>query len=503
MSDFDREDPNLSNPDSSLRYLSQSGTVDLRHPARNLTRGIRIGWLRVGVFMLLDAGLVSLGWFLAKRVGKAVQWLKTVDSFALLQRNPEQTGFLLPILVITLGMIAVAGLYGERSSRRRYLSLVNCLTLSQCLLVALTFLYQPGILFSRSTFLLAWFFTLTFVLTGRLLAETLIMKLRRGGTVTRPIALMGYPDDMEQTKLMLHLSSQKEFEIIESIDLSDPETYDLWYETLDHLYFRGVGEIFVCSWKSLPNPLDCYWSVKSAGLNLRIVPIDLEIPNQYPRIELIGKMPTIRFSAPALVGGDFWLKRCFDLIASVLILLLASPLYLVIIILIKLDSPGAIFYKQQRVGLRGKPFKVWKFRTMVSNADRLQEELEKENVTQDGVLFKIKDDPRITKVGRFLRLYSLDEIPQVINVLMGNMSLVGPRPLPLRDVKRFEEHHHFRHNVMPGITGLWQVSGRSDITDFEDAFKLDIAYIENWSLALDFQILLKTIKVVLGKEGAY
>lgn len=498
MYDLEREDGEMA-----FRSLSLSGTVDVRHPVRNLTRGISMGWLRLCAFMFLDAGLVSFAWFLAKRVGKAVHWLKTVDSFALLQRNPEQTGFLLPILVITLGIIAAAGLYGERTSRRQYLSLFACLTLSQCLLVVLTFLYQPGIVFSRSTFLLAWFFTLIFVLSGRCLAETLITALRREGAVTRRIALMGYPEDMEQTQLMLQLSSKKEFEIVECIDLSDPETYDLWYETLDHVYYRGVGEIFVCSWKSIPNPLDCYWSVKSAGLNLRIVPIDLEIPNQYPRIEILGKMPTIRFSPPALVGGDFWLKRSFDLVASASILFFASPLYIAIAILIKLDSPGSIFFKQQRVGLRGKSIKVWKFRTMVQNAAQLQKELEKQNVTKDGVLFKIKDDPRITKVGKFLRRYSLDEIPQVINVLMGNMSLVGPRPLPFRDVERFEEHHHLRHNVMPGITGLWQVSGRSDITDFEDAFKLDMAYIENWSLALDFQILLKTIKVVLGKEGAY
>jgi lipopolysaccharide/colanic/teichoic acid biosynthesis glycosyltransferase len=155
------------------------------------------------------------------------------------------------------------------------------------------------------------------------------------------------------------------------------------------------------------------------------------------------------------------------------------------------------------MGLKGRHFKVWKFRTMVINADQLLKDLEGKNETKDGVLFKIKDDPRITRVGKFLRRYSLDELPQLINVVRGNMSLVGPRPLPLRDIEYFKSYHFSRQNVLPGITGLWQVSGRSNILDFENAFRLDMTYINNWSLAMDFQILLKTIKVVFARDGAY
>ncbi|MBA3923852.1 MAG: sugar transferase, partial [Nostocaceae cyanobacterium] len=180
-----------------------------------------------------------------------------------------------------------------------------------------------------------------------------------------------------------------------------------------------------------------------------------------------------------------------------------SPLYLCIALLIKLDSPGPIFYKQTRIGLHGHPFKVWKFRTMVMNADKLQKELEARNEMQDGVLFKMKDDPRITTLGKFLRRYSLDEIPQLFNVLFGEMSLVGPRPLPTRDVEKFSKHHFIRHEILPGITGLWQVSGRSDIIDFEKVIRLDVTYMENWSLSLDLQILLQTVRVILEKKGAY
>jgi lipopolysaccharide/colanic/teichoic acid biosynthesis glycosyltransferase len=184
-------------------------------------------------------------------------------------------------------------------------------------------------------------------------------------------------------------------------------------------------------------------------------------------------------------------------------LVLLSPIYIALAIIIFVDNPGPIFYRQLRVGLHNQPFKVWKFRTMVTNADQLQQALEAQNVNQDGILFKIKSDPRITRAGVILRRYSLDELPQVFNVLLGEMSFIGPRPLPLRDVEKFADHHHIRHEVLPGITGMWQVSGRSDIQNFDDVLKLDIQYIEQWSIWLDLKILLKTIAVVFSKSGAY
>ena len=217
---------------------------------------------------------------------------------------------------------------------------------------------------------------------------------------------------------------------------------------------------------------------------------------------MIGQFTTIRFSSPPIIGGDFWLKRGFDLVASSILLFILSIPLLVISIAIRLDSSGPVIYKQSRVGLKGRHFKVWKFRTMVPDAEKIQKELEKRNEVEGGILFKIKDDPRITKIGKFLRHYSFDELPQLINVLRGEMSLVGPRPLPLRDVEKFSEKHFLRHEVLPGITGLWQVSGRSN-ADSEEVFYLDLAYIQHWSLALDCKILLKTIQVVLAKEGAY
>lgn len=199
---------------------------------------------------------------------------------------------------------------------------------------------------------------------------------------------------------------------------------------------------------------------------------------------------------------EFQLKCLGDLFVSALILISISPVLLLISLLIKLDSPGPIFHKQYRVGLKGCHFYMWKFRTMVPNAIELQQDLETKNNASGGVLFKIPDDPRITRVGKFLRHYSLDELPQIINVLRKEMSIVGPRPLVLQDVAKIPENLLFRHDVMPGITGLWQVKGRSSLKS-EEIFHWDSIYIDRWSISLDLDILWETIGVVIKGDGAH
>ena len=199
---------------------------------------------------------------------------------------------------------------------------------------------------------------------------------------------------------------------------------------------------------------------------------------------------------------DFRLKRLCDLVFALIILILSTPVFLVIALLIKLDSPGPVFHKQDRVGLRGNYFSMWKFRTMIINAETLKNQLETENNVTGGVIFKLKADPRITRVGKLLRHSSLDELPQLINVLVGEMSLVGPRPLVIKEVEKIPKHLLFRHDVLPGMTGLWQVNGRSSLKS-EEVFYWDTIYIDRWSLGLDFKILLQTVIVVLKGDGAY
>jgi lipopolysaccharide/colanic/teichoic acid biosynthesis glycosyltransferase len=191
-----------------------------------------------------------------------------------------------------------------------------------------------------------------------------------------------------------------------------------------------------------------------------------------------------------------------DLFGALLLLISLSWLFALLAVLIKITSPGPVFFKQQRSGLNGAPFTLYKFRTMVTNAEQSKHELEAMNEMR-GPVFKVTGDPRVTRIGKWLRYYSLDELPQLLNILRGEMSLVGPRPLPVDEVKRFNDLAHRRRlSVKPGLTCLWQISGRNQINDFKDWVRLDLEYIDNWSLWLDLKILLRTIPVVFLGTGA-
>ena len=198
----------------------------------------------------------------------------------------------------------------------------------------------------------------------------------------------------------------------------------------------------------------------------------------------------------------YFLKRVADYVIAILLLSVLWPIFIIIAIAIKFDSPGEVFFKQTRVGLNEKHFKIWTFRTMVKNSEHLQKNLEAQNEIKGGIIFKIKNDPRITRIGKFLRRFSLDEIPQLFNVLLGDMSLIGPRPLPLRDIEKMDSSLKIRHKIFPGITGLAQVNGRSQCSS-DEFFYWDKLYVERWSLWLDLKIMLKTIPVVIRKKGAF
>ncbi len=237
------------------------------------------------------------------------------------------------------------------------------------------------------------------------------------------------------------------------------------------------------------------------GVTVHIAPSTMEI--LIDRAEFVPgqSVPLFALRPPVFEGIDYALKRTFDLVVSTITLVLISPVLLAIAAAVKLSSRGPVIYRSVRPGMAGKPFHCFKFRTMRERADQIQDDLEPLN-EQSGALFKIRKDPRLTWAGRFLRRFSLDELPQLVNVLRGEMSLVGPRPLPMRDFERLEEWHKKRYLVLPGITGLWQVSGRAEL-DFDDLVRLDFLYLERWSIFLDLSILLKTIPAVLTRRGAF
>jgi len=477
------------NPDTTDPAAAVGAALDLRAPVITwLRQGLATAWLRVAVLVVSDGGLLTLAWWLA------LHWGTSIDAGP----GDRQT-LLLPELVLALGLLAGSGLYSS-DHRHRLPSLVGALSLAWGILLLLGFLYQPGlILLSRSAFLLGWLLSVVLIVAGRGLLARVVSLMRRQGAARWPIYLLGTAEETRSARQLLQ--GLECFRILGAADV--PGDRQAWAALLAQIRQLGVGEVFVCSWAAISDPLILYWNLKTVGINLRILPLGLTLPQQPLRVTMLGGLPTIQFIQPSIVGSDFWVKRAFDILVAGLLLIATAPLFVLIALAIRLDSSGPVFFRQTRIGLKGQPFAVWKFRTMVADADRKQQELEAHNEMKDGVLFKLKDDPRITRVGGFLRRYSLDELPQIFNVLGGQMSLVGPRPFPLRDVERFAAHHFVRQEVLPGITGLWQVSGRSNIVDFADVMQLDVKYIQNWSLSLDFKILLQTVKVVLRREGAY
>jgi len=273
--------------------------------------------------------------------------------------------------------------------------------------------------------------------------------------------------------------------------------------TLDTLFQNArkqfVDEIFFtthCERGIVQNVLE---QARIHGVDLRVVPDMYDGLAWNSPIEYIGQFPTIPLHCGNVPEIGLVFKRFFDILFSLGVLLILSPILLAIAIAIKLDSPGPVFYSSERIGKKGVVFRCTKFRTMVRDAENRRTEILHMN-ERDGVLFKVSNDPRITKLGRFLRKYSLDELPQFFNVLRGEMSVVGPRPPIASEVKEYKLSHLRRLDVTPGITGLWQVQGRQD-PSFASYVSLDVTYIDNWSVWLDFKIIMRTIGVVFAGTG--
>ncbi len=261
-----------------------------------------------------------------------------------------------------------------------------------------------------------------------------------------------------------------------------------------------VDEIFLSVPCERRRVMELVEEARIVGIDVRVVPDLYDGLAWNAPVEYIGHFPTIPLHRRDMPMGSFLGKRILDIALSTMALMILTPLMLVIAITIRLDSPGPILYRSQRIGRKGRTFCVYKFRTMVRNAHELKAEMEHMN-ERDGILFKITNDPRITRVGKVLRKYSLDELPQFYNVLLGDMSIVGPRPPLAAEVEQYDLTHLRRLDVLPGITGLWQVEARQD-PSFDSYISLDTAYVENWTLWLDLKILARTVAVVFGGTGS-
>jgi exopolysaccharide biosynthesis polyprenyl glycosylphosphotransferase len=437
------------------------------------------------------------------------------ESFLGMRIKVQNFVILLAFIFMWHGVFALFGLYNSKRLSTRWEEVLDILKATSVgtLIIALA-----GVLFKISLLtpiFLGVFYPSVNILTilGRLLGRFALQRLRIRGRNLRYMLIVGTNSRSLRFAHKIVANPQLGYKIIGFVD-------DEWDGIGD---FQKSGYSLIASLKNFPsflreNVVDevvISLPVKSSyeqisqlvnrcekhGIVIRFLSDFFNQKLAGSKSEQFEGVSVVTLSTGALTGWPVLIKRALDFCLSLILIILTSPLFLIAGLGIKLTSPGPIFFIQERLGLNKRIFRLYKFRTMVINAEKMIAQLEHLNEV-DGPAFKIKNDPRITPFGRFLRKTSIDELPQFINVLRGNMSLVGPRPLPVRDYNGFShDWQRRRFSVRPGITCLWQINGRSNIP-FENWMKLDIEYIDNWSLSLDLKILWKTIPKVLKGDGA-
>lgn len=341
---------------------------------------------------------------------------------------------------------------------------------------------------------------------GRWLADQLVRLAYAHGIGLRRAVLIGTLDEVGRAIHQLRDEGNIDQYVVGHLapdDQPDPAAIGLASDVAAVLDSSDVQEIVVTTMLA-PDAMDrvveaCF----ARGTELYVMPSVIGTTSCWAEPMRIASCPLLRLHPARLEFPELLVKRAFDIAGAVAGLILAAPLMALIALAVKLDSRGPILFRQRRVGLGGRPFTMWKFRCMVADAEQRKHELAHLNIYGDPRLFKLPRDPRITRVGRLLRRSSLDELPQLFNVLRGDMSLVGPRPPVPDEVIAYEPHHFARLSVVPGITGPWQVGGRNLITDFETVVQMEKTYISSWSLLLDAKILLRTVGVVVRGWGAY
>jgi exopolysaccharide biosynthesis polyprenyl glycosylphosphotransferase len=361
-----------------------------------------------------------------------------------------------------------------------------------------------------------WFVVLTFVLgtAGLLLdrwaARTLLYAVRRRGLLVRRVVVVGDESGIDEVLSVLERDRHIGFRAVAAYVPHDARTGEgalpVLRETDDLRRLcddRGADTVLIArGGDSTSEGLRrVSWALEGSAIKIMLVPSLMDVAE--PRLELapVGGLPLIHLAQPQAGRARGWAKRLVDLAGAAFILLLAGPVLAAVALAIKLEDGGPVLFRQRRVGLHGEIFSCWKLRSMRIDAAALESRLRDEQ-GHLGALWKMQDDPRVTRVGRFIRRYSLDELPQLVNVLRAEMSLVGPRPQQEWEAALYTSVTQRRLLVRPGMTGLWQVSGRSDLS-CEEAVRLDISYVENWSLLADLEILVKTLRAVLLPHGAY
>ena len=467
-----------------------------------LTSILQFETLRRLARVLALAALDVAGLFLAIWTALAIK--TAVVSPDALDITFSQTTEVAPLAcLVMLLLFARSGLYRDRAQRPGFSRVIS--SLFQVTLVVLIYAEIEGEVFqSYYIFYGSLFFATIYVSALRLIFERASGVILRAAGYRRRAVLVGSSANIEAVSHALRDSSQIEPYGFVSRKSGSMHLGLRDFRSLEQLerHFDAIDEVLIAD-PDFPQAeaVELVDRCHQHGVRVRVAPSTMEI--LMDRVEFVPgqALPLFELKPPVFEGIDFAVKRAFDLVGAGLLLLFLSPMLTVIAIAIKITSRGPVLFRSARPGIGGRPFECLKFRTMVEGAETQQEHLEVHNELE-GALFKIREDPRVTAVGRLLRRWSLDELPQLLNVLRGDMSLVGPRPLPQRDYDRLEDWHRKRYLVLPGMTGLWQVSGRSEL-DFDDLVRLDFLYLERWSVFLDLTILLKTVPAVMRARGAW
>jgi exopolysaccharide biosynthesis polyprenyl glycosylphosphotransferase len=344
------------------------------------------------------------------------------------------------------------------------------------------------------------------IVVERLLIDGLVYRVRDRAAHAPRAVMIGSATDARRTMKSAPFAARSEFTVIGFISTDERVPLDALggiVQLIDVVTSYAVDTVIFCGHIDEHLFSELLVIADAAGCNVYTVARPAPMTGHVPQLVWLRGVPLVQLTRPGLQGQQLVLKRAVDIIVATVGLIVLAPLLGAVALAVRLSSPGPIIFRQRRVGGGGRLFDILKFRSMVDGADAQRSQLTAASMYGDGRLFKLSRDPRVTAVGRFIRRTSLDELPQLWNVLRGEMSLVGPRPPLPSEVALYDEHHYSRFDMKPGITGPWQVNGRNRVTDFDEVIRLETAYLRRWMIWKDFAILLRTIPVVLRMDGAH
>jgi exopolysaccharide biosynthesis polyprenyl glycosylphosphotransferase len=491
----------VSSSETPVRLLLQRRGPDSfrRHALRWLARSVVLVGADIGAFTLLRSivRLIRDDAIYGQALANAVASVFPVGLLG-------GTHFVVAMII----GLTFAGAYQRGDSRRDLSKVARGVLLAVALTLWTDIWTNPlGLVLAQGTLILALVWTAISI--ERLMFDAFLRFVYQTPADGDPAVFVGDRTDMDAQRIHDRLLGPRRARNTQWVHVrgrgeEDPDAAPVIAERLHEALSRSNADTVVLCGEYDPPIFEAIVEcATSAGVRVLAVPRISGVVQEASGMVWYDGIPFVELTVPGFRGSQLFIKRAVDIAVSALGLILLSPLLLLVAIAIKLDSRGPALFTQNRVGYAGSVFRVLKFRTMSADADKMKASLLHLNASGDERLFKIKEDPRITKLGKFLRKWSIDEFPQLFNVLSGEMSLVGPRPFFESDLRTYLDHHFARLGAKPGITGLWQVKGRSSVTDFEEVVRLDREYIEQWSVWLDFWILVQTIPAVLRGRGAY